>query len=85
MAYVLYEPSNGTLTYLMNKQGEVVHTWSSDLNSMNSYLQPNGHLIRMERDENFPTFAAGGQAGRIREYDWDGNILWDFKCAMKRN
>jgi len=76
--FVLYEPSNGTFTYLLNKEGEVVHTWTSDLNSMNSYLQPNGHLIRMERDENFPTFAAGGQSGRIREYDWDSNILWDF-------
>ncbi len=77
--YVLYEPSNGTFTYLLNKQGEVVHTWTSDLNSMNSYLKPDGHLIRMERDENFPTFAAGGQSGRIREYDWDGNVLWDYK------
>jgi len=77
--YVLYEPSNGTFTYLLNKQGEVVHTWTSELNSMNSYLKPDGHLIRMERDENFPTFAAGGQSGRIREYDWDGTILWDYK------
>jgi hypothetical protein len=77
--YVLYEPPASTYTYLLNKNGEVVHVWNSDLNSMDSYLQPNGHLIRLERDENFPTFAAGGQAGRIREYDWDGNILWNFK------
>ena len=77
--YVLYEPPTGTVTFLIDKQGEVVHRWESDLNSMNSYLQPSGHLIRMERDENFTTFAAGGQSGRIREYDWDGNILWDFE------
>jgi hypothetical protein len=77
--YVLYEPSSSTYTYLLNKNGEVVHVWTSDLNSMDSYLQPNGHLIRLERDEDFPTFAAGGQAGRIREYDWEGNILWNFK------
>jgi len=77
--YVLFEPSSSLFTFLINKEGDVVHTWESDLNSMNSYLQPNGHLIRMERDEDFPTFAAGGQSGRIREYDWDGNILWDFK------
>jgi hypothetical protein len=77
--YVLFEPSHSTFTFLINKEGDVVHTWESDLNSMISYLQPNGHLIRLERDEDFPTFAAGGQAGRIREYDWDGNIVWDFK------
>ena len=77
--YVLYEPPTSTFTFLVDKQGEVVHKWTSDLNSMNSYLQPNGHLIRMERDETFPAFAAGGQSGRIREYDWDGNVVWDFK------
>ncbi len=77
--YVLYEPPTGTFTFLVDKQGEVVHQWVSELNSMNSYLQPNGHLIRMERDENFTTFAAGGQSGRIREYDWDGNQVWDFE------
>ena len=76
--YVLFEPSTSTYTYLIDKDGNVVHTWESDLNSMDSYLQPNGHLYRLERDENFPTFAAGGQAGRIREYDWDGNLVWDF-------
>ena len=77
--YVLYEPSTSTFTYLIDKEGTVVHIWEAELNSMDSYLQPNGHLFRLERDENFPTFAAGGQAGRIREYDWDGNMVWDFK------
>jgi len=77
--YVLYEPSLGTFSYLMDKQGDIVHQWTASLNSLNSYLMPNGHLFRLERDENFPTFAAGGQAGRIREYDWDGNMVWDFK------
>ena len=77
--YVLFEPSSSTFTFLINKDGQVVHKWESDLNSMNSYLLPNGHLFRMERDPDFPTFAAGGQAGRILEYDWDGNKVWDFK------
>lgn len=77
--YVLFEPSTSTFTFLIDKQGRVVHTWESDMNSMNSYLLPNGHLVRLERDPDFPTFAAGGQAGRIREYDWDGNMVWDFK------
>ncbi len=77
--YVLFEPPSSTLTFLIDKEGQVVHTWESNLNSMNSYLLPNGHLVRLERDEDFPTFAAGGQAGRIREYDWEGNMVWDFK------
>ncbi len=77
--YILFHPSEGTQTYLMDKDGQIVHQWSSELNSMDSYLLPNGHLLRLERDLDFPTFAAGGQAGRLREYDWDGNMLWDFK------
>ncbi len=81
--YVLFEPSSSTESYLIDKNGEVVHTWEGSLNSMISYLLPNGNLIRLERDEDFPTFAAGGQAGRIREYDWDGNIIWDYKLATE--
>ena len=79
--YVLFEVPMDTDTYLIDKQGKVVHTWEGSLNSMNSYLLPNGHLIRLERDEDFPTFAAGGQSGRIREYDWDGTLLWDYELA----
>lgn len=82
--YVLFEPFLTTSTFLMNKNGEVVHRWDSELTSMDSYLQPNGHLFRLERDEDFPTFAAGGQSGRIREYDWDGNMVWDFKMANEK-
>jgi len=80
--YVLFnEIFTGTETYLINLDGEVVHSWKSDLSPGSSYLQENGHLIQLERDEGFPTFAAGGQAGRIREYDWEGNMLWDFEYA----
>lgn len=81
--YVLFEPSKSTQTYLLDKSGHVVHTWQSDLNSMSSYLLPDGRLIRLERDEDFPTFAAGGQAGRIREYSWDGELLWDYELATE--
>ena len=81
--YVLYEPSKSTYSYLIDKEGNVVHVWDSDLNSMNSYLLPNGHLVRLERDPDFPTFAAGGQAGRIREYNWEGELLWDFEYATE--
>ncbi len=82
--YILYEPPTSTYTYLLDKEGVLVHVWESDLNSMNSYLQPNGHLIRLERDEDFPVFAASGQAGRIREYDWEGNKVWDFEYANEK-
>ncbi len=79
--YVLFQPAQSTKTYLMAMDGSIVHQWNGELNSMNAYLLENSHLVRLERDVDFPTFAAGGQAGRIREYDWDGNVLWDFEFA----
>jgi len=82
--YILFEPTSSTFTYLMDKEGNVVHEWKTELNSMISYLQPNGHLIRLERSTVTPTFAAGGMAGTIKEYDWDGNILWKFELANEK-
>lgn len=83
--YVLFSPSFGTDTYLMNLDGEIVHKWSGEVSTMlNGYLFENGHLFRLERDENLPVFAFGGQAGIIREYDWDGNLLWDYNLATEK-
>lgn len=83
--YVLFNPANSTLTYLMDKEGKVVHQWKGELSTLtSSYLMENGHLMRLERDDDFPVFAAGGAAGRIREYDWDGNLVWDFEMANEK-
>lgn len=81
--YVLFHPSAGTSTYLANLNGEIVHEWKGENNSMLSYLMNDGKIIRLERDPNFPTFAGGGQAGRIREYTWDGEMTWDFAYISK--
>ena len=83
--YILFNPASSTHTYLMNKQGEIVHRWSGELNSMQAYLKENGNLVRLERDPDFPVFAAGGQGGRVREYTWDGEMIWDFKYATDKN
>ncbi len=81
--YVMFQPSESTKTILINLDGEVVHEWNTEFNSMQAYLLDNGNLLSLQRDPDFPTFAAGGQAGRIREYDWEGNKLWDFKYATE--
>jgi len=79
--YVLFQPSQSVETFLIDMDGNVVKNWKGEMNSMQSYLLENGSLVRLERDVDFPTFAAGGQSGRIREYDWDGNMTWDFEYA----
>ena len=83
--YTLFSPYNGTVTFLMDNDGNIVHSWTGELSAaLSGYLLEDGHLIRVERDVDFPTFAAGGAAGRIREYDWDGNLVWDFEYANER-
>lgn len=79
--FVMIGPPESTKTHLINLDGQVVHSWEGELAVVNMYLKPNGNLVRLEVDPDFPTFAAGGQAGRIREYDWEGNKLWDFEWA----
>lgn len=83
--YTLFSPYTGTVSYLIDKDGNVVHSWKGELSAaLNGYLLENGHLIRVERDVDFPVFAAGGAAGRIREYDWEGNLVWDFEYANEK-
>jgi hypothetical protein len=65
--------------------GEVVHKWESDLSSNHAYLLDNGNLLKLERTINPPTFAFGGMVGKLREYDWNGNVVWDFEYSDEMN
>lgn len=72
-AYNLFSPYFGNVTYLINMDGDVVHTWTADYGVKYSvYLLPNNHLLRTNQDG--PTKFTG----KIEEVDWDGNVLWTF-------
>ncbi len=79
--FVMIGVPESSKTHLLNIEGEVVHTWEGELAVVNQYLRENGNLVRLEVDPDFPTFAAGGQAGRIREYTWEGEKIWDYELA----
>jgi hypothetical protein len=77
--YTLLSPLKDTKTYLLDMRGKVAHTWESDLPPGNSvYLRPNGNLVRSARPLNNPVFGGGGEGGRIREYSWTGDVLWEL-------
>lgn len=82
--YILFHPSLGTSTYLADHDGRIVHEWKGEYNSMLSYLLDDGRIIRADRDPYFPTFAAGGQYGRLREYSWEGEMTWDFAYISEK-
>jgi uncharacterized repeat protein (TIGR01451 family) len=78
--YTLFTPLSSTTTYLVDLDGKVVWTWSSDyLPSAWVYLLDNGHVLRGGSDPGTSIFRGGGQGGRFQEFDFDGNLVWDFR------
>lgn len=79
--YLLLAPLRSTSTYLVDRDGRTVHEWPSDATvGMSAELLENGNLLRCECISGVG-FEGGGGGGRIREYDWDGNVLWEYVCA----
>ena len=62
-------------------QGRVVRAWESKYTAgQEAYLLENGHLLRAATlDNRERLFGGAGQGGRVQEFDWDGNLVWDFK------
>jgi hypothetical protein len=80
--YTLLAPLGATKTYLIDMQGRVVRTWTANCAPAScAYLLENGHLLRpgtlgREGMAFGPGPAAGG---RVQEFTWDGELVWDFK------
>jgi len=79
--YILFAPLRSTTTYLINYDGDVIHTWPGDYFPGNAvYLLGNGNLLRTGSLRN-NTFDAGGAGGIVQEIDWNGNVLWEFSYS----
>jgi hypothetical protein len=82
--YVLFAPLLSGTTYLINKSGEVVHTWESDFApAVSAFLLDNGHLLRPARQPD-PETSLGGEGGRIQEFDWNGRLAWEWVADTDR-
>lgn len=80
--YTLLSPLRSRTTFLVDMDGQVVHRWTTQHAPGNAdHLLPNGHLLRLARLEDNPTFHGGGIGGRVQEFDWDGNVVWDFTVS----
>lgn len=76
--YTLFSPLSHTTTYLINNEGQKVHSWESSYTPGNSvYLLENGNLLRTGR-VNSTSFNGGGKGGIIQEFDWNGNLVWEY-------
>lgn len=77
--YTLIAPVFSTKTYLIDMEGNPVHEWECKIQAgMHAELLPNGNLLRSGRLPDSPV-AFGGHGGIIQEFDWQGNIVWEYK------
>jgi hypothetical protein len=69
-------------TYLIDLEGQVVHTWTTDLAADAGYLQDDGSLVRQARIAEPENFKAGGVSGYLQRVSWDGEVL---RCHSRRS
>jgi hypothetical protein len=79
--YTFFAPAAYTNTYLINNEGLLVNEWEGTrIPGLSAYLLQNGNLLRTAAIAN-STFSGGGSGGLIQEFDWDGNLVWEFEYS----
>ncbi len=82
--YVLFSPLSSGMTYLLDTEAKVVHSWDSDYSPHSLYLLENGDLLRPGRDPDAVGFQAGGAMGLVELFNWEGDRLWHWKLSDDR-
>ena len=74
--YTLFAPILSKTTYLIDLEGRLVHTWSSDyVPGQSVYLLDKGVLLRSTHRSDI---GGGPTGGGVQKIAWDGTLLWDF-------
>jgi hypothetical protein len=77
--YTLIVPLVSKEAYIIGMRGEVLHNWHFPLTPGNyAYLLPNGNLFWSGRTTEGPPLRRG-KGGLMREYDWEGNVVWEYE------
>jgi hypothetical protein len=80
--YILYTPEYSKMTYLIDSNKEIMHSWESDyIQGLAAYLLENGDMIRSDLPYTSPTFWGGGVSGRVEKFSWNGILLWEFEYS----
>ncbi len=70
---ILFAPYYTTTTYLIDREGNINHTWPSSYQPFTSaYWLGNGTILR-------PICSGGGGIQKIR---WDGSLAWDYRYQV---
>jgi hypothetical protein len=79
--YVLFTQLTSNTAYLIDLEGQVVHTWTTNLAADAGYLQDDGSLVRQARIAEPENFKAGGVSGYLQRVSWDGEVLWQWRMG----
>ncbi|NRA12587.1 MAG: aryl-sulfate sulfotransferase, partial [Crocinitomicaceae bacterium] len=76
--YALYNLQNENVTYLIDKNQNIAHSWSCTVAcNYTVLLKPNGNIVRGGKyGSNQLTGAAIG--GMVQEIDPSGNVVWEY-------
>jgi hypothetical protein len=77
--YTVFAPKQNTMTYLINNEGRLLHKWTASQYApgQSVYLLENGNLLRACMTKG-KLSSGGGEGGRIEEYDWNDNLVWEL-------
>jgi len=82
--YTLFAPKHYLVTYLIDNKGQKINSWTSQYEPGQSvYLLENGHLLHCCFTKG-PGGIGGGEGGRLEEYDWEGNLVWEYWCSDEK-
>ena len=76
--FTMYNGQNSSTTYLIDRNGDIAHTWSLSTNCNYAVLlKDNGNIVRgAVNNDNLISGAAVG--GVVQEFDPQGNLVWEF-------
>jgi Arylsulfotransferase (ASST)/Carboxypeptidase regulatory-like domain len=76
--YTLYNPNGSRNAYLLDMEGDTVHSWYSSSNGGYScYLLEDGSLLR-PLEANNTQLQGGASSGRFGRFSWDDDTLWQY-------
>jgi len=81
--YTLFAPLSYEVTYLIDNQGRLIHSWPSSYTpGLSAYLTETGELLRTACVHN-SRFVQGGTGGRVELIDWDGSLTWAYDYSTQ--
>ncbi len=83
--YTLFAPIIFDTAFLIDLEGEVVHQWQLGKAGIGfCELLANGNLFIIEDSGDGPDMKPG-KGGMLREYDWDGNLVWEHHDSAQHH